>query len=82
MGLSMTSITVRQGFRGAARFRSHCTDFLPFNSNPCKTFTCSFVFHKHVKGDPPNGPCIGRGALMLWQGSTAEGVKHHSPLVS
>lgn len=80
--MSVTPIMVRQRFRGSARFGKHCADFLLFNWDPSETFTCSFVFHEHVNGDPSGGPCIGRGALMLWQRGAAEGVEHHCPLVS
>lgn len=82
MGLSAASVTVRQRFGGSARFGNHCSDFLLFNSDPPKSFTCSFVFHEHVEGDPASGPCVSRGALVLRQGSAAEDVEHHCPLVS
>lgn len=81
MGLSVASVTVKQRFGGSARFGNHCSDFLLFNSDPHKSFTCSFVFHEDVEGNPASGPSVSRGALVLRQGSAAEGVEHHCPLV-
>lgn len=82
MGFSVVTITVRQRFRGSARSANHYTGFLLLSSEPGGEFTCGFVLHGHVKGDPAGGPCVGWGALVLRQGSAAEGVEHHCPLVS